>query len=161
VSTVRIGITGHSNLTPESMPLVAAELHTVLSEHGQPLVGVSCLARGADQLFAHVVLELGGQLHVVLPAADYRERKVEPDNREEFETLIGQATTVRVLPFATSNRNAYAAANDAVLADVDALVAVWDGARPDGKGSTGDAVEAARGRAVPVTVVWPDGAARR
>ncbi len=158
--TVRIGITGHSNLTPESVPLVAAELRKVLSEFAEPLVGVSCLARGADQVFARVVLELGGQLHVVLPAADYRDRKVKPDNREDFEALIGQATDVRVLPFDTSNRGAYAAANEEVLTGVDALVAVWDGAPPDGKGGTGDTVQAARQRGVPVVVVWPDGARR-
>jgi hypothetical protein len=68
---------------------------------------------------------------------------------------------VRVLPFETSNRDAYAAANEALLADVDTLVAVWDGAPPDGKGGTGDTVEVARERGIPVTVVWPDGAARR
>jgi argininosuccinate synthase len=84
---MRIGITGHANLTPESVPLVAAELRKVLSEYGVPLVGVSCLARGADQVFARVVLEIGADLEVVLPAADYRERKVEPDNREDFDTL--------------------------------------------------------------------------
>jgi hypothetical protein len=157
---VRVGITGHMNLTPESVPLVAADLRKVLSEHDGPLVGVSCLARGADQVFARVVLELGGRLDVVIPAADYRERKVKPDNREEFEELIGQATDVRVLPFETSNREAYVAANEAVFAGVDALVAVWDGAKPDGKGGTADTVEAARARGIPVTVVWPDGAAR-
>lgn len=158
--TVRIGITGHSNLAPESVPLVAAELRKVLSELGEPLVGVSCLARGADQVFARVVLEIGGHLEVVLPAADYRERKVKPDNRDEFEALIGQATNVRVLPFETSNRDAYAAANEDVLCGVDVLVAVWDGAPPDGRGGTGDTVQTARERGVPVTVVWPDGAAR-
>jgi hypothetical protein len=157
---VRIGITGHSNLTSESVPLVAAEIRKVLSEHEQPLAGVSCLARGADQVFARVVLELGGQLDVIIPAADYRERKVKPDNRAEFEALIGQAAKVRVLGFETSNRDAYVAANETVLGDVDALIAVWDGAPPDGKGGTGDTVELARARGIPVTVVWPDGAAR-
>jgi hypothetical protein len=157
---VRVGITGHMNLTPESVPLVAAGIRKVLSEHEQPLVGVSCLARGADQVFARVVLELGGQLDVVIPAADYRERKVKPDNREEFEALIRQATNVRVLGFDTSNRDAYVAANETVLGAVDALVAVWDGAPPDGKGGTGDTVQAARERGIPVMVVWPDGAAR-
>ncbi len=157
---MRIGITGHTNITADSVPLIASELRKVLAEIGEPLVGVSCLARGADQLFARVVRELGGELHVVLPAADYRERKVKPDNREEFEALIGQAANVRVLPFDTSNRDAYAAANEEVLTGVDALVAVWDGAPPDGKGGTGDTVQAARRRGVPVTVVWPNGAAR-
>lgn len=31
--------------------------------------GVTCLARGADQIFARVVLDLGGTVEVVLPAA--------------------------------------------------------------------------------------------
>ncbi|GAA0896876.1 hypothetical protein GCM10009559_56420 [Pseudonocardia zijingensis] len=157
---MRIGITGHSNLARESVPLVAAELRKVLSEYATPLIGVSCLARGADQVFARVVLELGGDLEVVLPAADYRERKVKPDNRTEFEELLGRAASVRVLPFDTSNRDAYAAANEDVLGGVDALIGVWDGAPPDGKGGTGDTVQAARTRGVPVVVVWPDGAQR-
>jgi hypothetical protein len=158
---VRIGITGHSNLTLESVTLVAAELRKALSGYGSPLIGVSCLARGTDQVFARVVLELGGELEVVLPAADYRDRKVKPDNREEFETLIDRATVVRVLPLETSNRDAYTAANEDVLSGVEVLVAVWDGAPSDGKGGTGDTVEAARRRGVPVDVVWPSGARRR
>ncbi|MGI9001142.1 MAG: hypothetical protein ACR2GH_05700 [Pseudonocardia sp.] len=157
---MRIGITGHSNLAPDAVPVVADALRHVLAEHDEPVVGVTCLARGADQVFARVVLDTGGTVEVVLPATDYRERKVKPDNREDFEMLIAQAAQVRVLPFETSNREAYAAANAAVLADVDALVAVWDGAPPDGRGGTGDTVQAARERGLPVTVVWPAGSHR-
>lgn len=59
----RIGITGHSNLTVESVPWVAEALRAELALlAGDGLVGVSCLARGADQLFARAVLELGGAL---------------------------------------------------------------------------------------------------
>jgi hypothetical protein len=157
---VRIGITGHSNLAPDAVSVVAAALGDVLDEHGEPVVGVTCLARGADQVFARAVLERGGRIEVVLPAADYRERKVKPDNRTEFETLIGKAARVHVLPFETSGREAYMAASEAVLSDVDALVAVWDGKPSDGHGGTGDVVEAARARGLPVTVVWPAGAHR-
>lgn len=157
---MRIGITGHSNLAPDSVPAVTDALRAALTDAGTPLTGVSCLARGADQVFAGVVLDIGGELHVVLPAADYRERKVKPENRAAFEDLFGRADKVHVLPFDTSNRDAYAAANDAVLSDIDALFAVWDGMPPDGKGGTGDTVRLARERGVPVTVVWPDGARR-
>src|SRR5947209_19340538 len=88
----RVGITGHSNLTVDSSPLVADALRAELAAHASGgLVGVSCLARGADQLFARVVLELGGALEVVLPAADYRGRKVKLDNVEAFDELIGLA----------------------------------------------------------------------
>lgn len=157
---MRIGITGHSNLTPDSVPLVADAIRAVLAEHGEKVTGVTCLARGADQVFADVVLDLGGEVEVILPSADYRERKVKPDNREQFESLLARAADVRIMPFETANRDAYSAAGDAVLADVDALVAVYDGAPPDGKGGTGDTVRAARERGLPVIVIWPNGARR-
>jgi hypothetical protein len=157
---VRIGITGHSNLSPESVPLVAEALRDVLAPVAGPVVGVSCLARGADQVFAWVVLEHGGEVEVVLPAEDYRERKVKPDNRAEFTDLISKASTVTTMPFPESNRDAYLAASEHVLSTVDAMIAVWDGQPSDGRGGTGDVVSVARERGIPVTVVWPAGGRR-
>ncbi|MGI5129252.1 hypothetical protein ACQEVB_20775 [Pseudonocardia sp. CA-107938] len=157
---MRVGITGHSNITVDSVPAISEALRATLADAAKPLVGISCLARGADQLFATVVLELGGTLEVILPAADYRENKVKPANREQFETLIGKADKVHVMPFETSNREAYEAANENLLDTADVLVAVWDGAPPDGRGGTGDTVRVARERRIPVTVVWPPGARR-
>lgn len=158
---MRIGVTGHSNLTAPSVPLVAVAIRTVLAEQdAAELVGVSCLARGADQVFARVVLDAGGTLEAVLPAADYRQRKVKPDNATDFDELIGKAAEVHVMPFAESNRDAYMAASQHVLATVDAIVAVWDGQPAGGHGGTGDVVAAAREHGIPVMVVWPPGAAR-
>lgn len=157
----RIGITGHSNLTPATVKLVAEALRAVLAEHTpSELVGVTCLARGADQVFARVVLDLGGAVEVVLPAADYRERKVKPGNAAEFDELIGRAARVRTLAFVESNRDAYMAASEDVLTNVDEMVAVWDGGPSGGHGGTADVVVAARARGIPVMVVWPNGAAR-
>ncbi|MDA0565117.1 hypothetical protein LG943_12415 [Streptomonospora sp. S1-112] len=157
----RIGITGHSNLTSGSVPLVRAALAEVLAPYSDGgLVGLSCLARGADQIFAEVVLEVGGKLEVVLPSVDYREAKVKPDNLEQFDSLLMRSTLVRYMPHRTAGREAYEAANEAILGGIDRLVAVWDGQPSGGRGGTGDAVEAARGRGVPVDVVWPEGARR-
>ncbi|WP_020666450.1 hypothetical protein [Amycolatopsis nigrescens] len=158
---VRIGITGHSNLTDAAVPLVADGLRAALAEHvGAELIGVTCLARGADQVFARIVLGLGGAVEVVLPAADYRDRKVKPDSAADFDALIGKSTTVHTMPFTKSNREAYLAASERVLDTVDAMVAVWDGGPSGGHGGTADVVHAARERGLPVTVVWPDGAER-
>jgi hypothetical protein len=62
----RIGITGHSNLTAATVPLVAEHIRVVF-EAVQPdhLTGLACLARGADQVFARVV---GGTADVVAAA---------------------------------------------------------------------------------------------
>lgn len=157
---MRIGITGHSNLSEDTVPLVAAALRALLTDTPIPIVGVSRLARGADQVFARAVLDLGGELHVVLPAGDYRARKVKPSNAADVDELIGQAATVTTMPFETSDRDAYLAASEHVVATVEAMVAVWDGQPSDGRGGTGDIVATARDRGLPVTVVWPDAARR-
>ena len=157
----RIGITGHSNLTTATVPLIADDIRRELDMY-QPaeLIGVTCLAQGADQVFARVVLDLGGSVEVVLPAADYRERKVKPDNATEFDELISKAATVHTMPFARSNSDAYMAASEHVLSTVSRLIAVWDGQPSGGYGGTADVVEATRNRGLPVTLVWPDGAER-
>ena len=158
----RIGITGHSSLSEPTIELVTDALRTTLAAFpASELVGLTCLAKGADQIFARVVLELGGAVEVVLPAADYRDRKVKPDNAVEFDDLISRAATVHTMPMPESNREAYLAASDHVMAHADEMIAVWDGAPPDGAGGTGDVVRLARERGVPVTIVWPDGASRR
>lgn len=157
----RISITGHMNLTADSVPLVHQAISDALAPYaGNELTGVSCIARGADSIFAQVVLDLGGRLEVVLPAAGYRDNKVKPDHAQQFDELIRRATTVRTMPFAEANRTAYEAANEVLVTTCDALFAVWDGQTGVDKGSTGSVVAYARARGVPVQVIWPDGARR-
>ena len=64
-----LAVTGHMDLTPESVPLVRAALAELLAEHcGGELVGVSCIAAGSDSLFAEAVLEAGGRWSSSFPA---------------------------------------------------------------------------------------------
>lgn len=157
----RIGITGHMNLTPATEELVAAELRELLAPYADAdLVGVSCLARGADQLFAGVLLDLGGRLEVVLPTTTYREQKIKPDNLEAFDALINRAAHVHTMPFTTANREAYESANKALLDAIERLVAVWDGQPAQDQGGTGAMVAQARRLDKPVDVVWPSTAQR-
>lgn len=161
----RVAVTGHTDLPPETVGLVAGALRAVLTGAvldgvGGPLVGLTCLAPGADQLFAEVVLDLGGQVEVVLPAADYRDTKVAPAGWARFDDLVGRADRVETMPFPRSGRAAYEAAALAVLDAADLLVAVWDGVADDSPGGTAATVAAARDRGLPVTVVWPAGAQR-
>jgi hypothetical protein len=156
-----IGITGHMNLTPASVPLVREAIRAVLTPYSESvLVGISCLAAGADSIFAELVLDLGGELQAILPAADYRDRKVAPEHAAQFDDLIRRADSVQVMPFAVSNSDAYAVANEAVLAACDRLIAVWDGQAPADKGGTAAVVHQATKRGLPVEVVWPEGAER-
>jgi len=159
---IRIGVTGHSNLSAESTALVFGGLQDALQPHvGDGLHGITCLAVGADQLFARAILSLGGQYDVILPAHDYREKGVKPDNLADFEALIAGASDVQFMPFQTSGREAYMAASERLVTRSDRLLAVWDGKPSGGLGGTADVVAHARKVGVPVEVVWPTGARRR
>jgi hypothetical protein len=157
----RLGITGHMNLTAGSLPLVYQALREALAPYaGDELVGISCIARGADSVFAQVVLDLGGKLEVLLPASNYRETKVKPDHAAQFDELTRRAVTVRALPFSEANRDAYKAVNEALVSSCDRLFAIWDGQTGTDKGSTASVVEYARSQGVPVEIIWPAGAKR-
>ncbi|MFF5101688.1 hypothetical protein [Streptomyces sp. NPDC000134] len=159
-----IAVTGHMDLTGDTIPLVRAALDDLLMPYadGGDLVGVSCIATGADSLFAEAVLAAGGRLTVVLPSRDYRRTKVKPDHAALFDRLAEAADEVLVLPNDTADRHAYEAANAVLLQRADRLVAVWNGEPPSGKGGgTADTVLEAQAAGIPVDVVWPAGATRR
>ncbi|MER8154746.1 hypothetical protein [Streptomyces sp. NPDC094472] len=158
-----IAVTGHMDITDASVPLVRGELDKILAAYEpSSLVGVSCIAKGSDSLFADAVLAAGGRLAVVIPSEDYRQAKVKPEHAETFDRLVEAADEVLVMPHVTADRHAYEAANAVLLGRADRLVAVWNGRPPTGKGGgTADVVQQAREADIPVDVVWPDGASRR
>lgn len=159
---IRIGISGHSNLAPESTELVFGALREALEPHaGDGLLGITCLAVGADQLFARAVRSLGGRYDVILPAPDYRSSVVKPANRADFDALLADASDVRFMPFESSGREAYMAASDALVTRSERLLAVWDGQPSGGFGGTADVVAHAHQAGIPVDVIWPAGARRR
>lgn len=157
---MRIGVTGHMNLTPDTVRLVSEALRSHLEQVDGEVVGVSCVARGADSLFAEAVLAVGGTLEVVLPSRDYREVAGWPEHVELLDRLVGKAAHVKVMDFDHAGLEAYVAANQAMLGVIDELVAVWDGKPAAGKGGTAEVVAEARARGLPVLVIWPEGASR-
>jgi hypothetical protein len=157
----RIAITGHMNLTVDSVPLVRKSIIDALAPYtSNELIGISCIARGADSIFAQAVLDVGGKLEVILPAAGYREQKVKPDHAPQFDELMRRARTVHVMPYKEANRVAYEAANEVLVSTCDTLFAVWDGQSGADKGGTASVVEYALSRGVPVKVIWPEDASR-
>jgi|HubBroStandDraft_6_1064221.scaffolds.fasta_scaffold464289_1 hypothetical protein len=158
---IHIGVTGHRHLTPDTVELVTHALDECVTRHAAagPLVGISCLAEGADQLFARIVLEHGGDLEVVIPAEDYSAKMTEPV-RLEFEAFLGRARHVTHLPYKEAKGPAYMAASLVLVDRSDLLVAVWDGERSASFSGTGDVVDYARQVDVRVEVIWPAGARR-
>lgn len=158
-----LAVTGHMDLTADSVPLVRAALDETLKPYAAEggLVGVSCVAKGADSLFAEAVLAAGGRLGAVIPSRDYRQNIVDAEHAPQFDRLLAAADEVLVLPYETADGQAYDDANAVLLERADRLVAVWNGEPPGGKGGgTADVVLDARAAGIPVDVVWPEGAGR-
>jgi hypothetical protein len=154
-----VGITGHANLTDTTTALICHGIRAELAKFsGAGLVGITCLARGSDQIFADVVLDLGGAIEVVVPAADYFDRIDDRASRERCDAYLRQAVAVHTQAHATANDDAYLAASREVVDRSDFMLAVWDGSWGSG---TGQAVAYAQSVDQAVVTVWPDGATRR
>lgn len=152
----RIAVTGHVELSEDVAQWVCAALAERLGRVERPgLHGITCLAKGADQIFARVVVGLDGRLDVVLPARDYAEVVTAAGAGHAFHALLDRADTVRTMPFAHSDRTAYLAASEEMLDGCDLLLAVWDGRPSRNVGDTADVVDKARARSLPVEVFWP------
>lgn len=159
MSVTYVGVTGHRGLSPRTSGLVDVALRGALADLGGEVVGVSCLADGADTLFARAVLDAGGRIEVIVPAVAYREG-LPRAHWPVYDALIAEATVVHRLDFAASTSQAHMAASRRMLDRCDRLLAVWDGLPARGYGGTADVVAVAHDAAIPVTVIWPEGATR-
>lgn len=157
----RLAVTGHRGLSEKTTTLVDTALRREISKHAKDgaLVGLSCIADGADALFARAILDHGGALHVVVPARKYRDG-LPRDHHATYDALIAKATEIIRLDHVESDSDAHMDASLHMLANADVLLAVWDGRPARGHGGTADVVDAASDQGVPITVVWPAGATR-
>lgn len=157
----RIAISGHRGFTPDVARLIDTAIRAELEpyHHEPDLVGLSCLADGADQLFARAVLDDGGRLEVFIPATRYRDG-LPDDTKPAYDDLLRQAATVHQLDHDASTSQSHMDASIAMIHRADRLFAVWDGQPARGYGGTADVVDYAREHGVPVTIIWPDGAQR-
>jgi hypothetical protein len=155
----RIAISGHRGLNARTAGLIDQALRERLSEHPAGVTGLSCLADGADQIFARIVIDLGGALEVIVPAKEYR-AGLPAAAHSEYHDLLTRAVAVHRLPFVQSTSESHMAASKLMVDGAEELYAVWDGKPARAYGGTADVVSYARDHGTPVQVIWPAGAAR-
>lgn len=126
---------------------------TELTALQPPLVGVTSLAIGADQLLARLVLEKHGKNRAVLPFADV-ERSFAPEDVPAYRELARQAA-VEVLDTPGTDQDAYLAAGYRVVDLSDVVLAVWNGRPAKGKGGTADVATYALRRGVRLIHIDP------
>ena len=155
----RIAISGHRGLPCRTADLVDKAIRAAVAEHAPDMTGLSCLADGADQIFARAVTDLGGQLEVIVPASEYRAALPEQAH-PEYDELITRAVAVHRMSFTEPTSQAYMEASKAMVDQADELFAVWDGRPARAYGGTADVVAYAHEHGMPVRVIWPHGAQR-
>jgi hypothetical protein len=153
---VRIGVTGHIQLSRGSSRPIYRALRAFLraqliNHHG--VHGVTCLADGADSLFARAVRDLAGTFEVFLAGP--------PGSGRRTRRLLKRAHQVSQVHPDPRPEVRYAEASERMLASCDLLVAVWDGDDQGGHGGTAHTVARARAMGKPVQVIWPRKAKRR
>lgn len=153
---MRVGITGHQRLSDATKwPWVQEQIDAILSGVSRPLIGLTSLAAGADQIFARSVLQHSGILRVIVPFLGYEEKFADEEAQREYHRLIGLADKVETLKLLVSEREAYFRAGKPVVHTSELLVAVWDGRPAAGLGGTGDTVAYAVGLCLPVIHINP------
>jgi hypothetical protein len=152
---MKIGMSGHQDIPEEAIAFVRQGITNQLSQATDDLVGVASLAAGADQLFASIILECGGRLHVIVPSEGYEKTFSDPNDLSQFHCLLNKADVVETLSYQEPSENAFLAAGRRVVEASNLLLAVWDGKPALGKGGTADIVQYARERGIRVEVIWP------
>jgi hypothetical protein len=158
VAPLVIGVTSHRNLSSREIDGLRSGVRVFFSKLQQdfpdlPLVVLSPLAEGGDQLVAQEALAAGARLIAPLPMA-YEEyvRDFEDDaTRAQFESLYAQAQGIE-LPLLPGNTPAdiaargaarnrqYAQAGVFTASHCHILLAIWDGRPSDALGGTAQIV---------------------
>jgi CheY-like chemotaxis protein len=151
---ILLGVTGHRDLRSQDHDGLSRAIRDLIAEvrvaaPGSPVVLLTALAEGADQLAATVALDAGAQLWVPLPLepSEYR-RDFSDDAARRFDELLARAAMVVPLGLAPGNTAAsvrepgpersaqYALASAWILRRCLVLIALWDGSGPESIGGT-------------------------
>jgi hypothetical protein len=146
---LRVGVTGHR--VPPKLPAEStaplrdqidglfAAFVAAMGETERDFVVVSSLAEGSDRIVSEAGLAAGFRLEVVLPLnrSEYARDFETEASRQEFEQLLTRASDIFEVGGAPDERpRAYEAAGLFMLANVDVLIAIWDGKPAAGIGGT-------------------------
>ena len=152
---MRIGISGHQNILPESARGWVADAIRNELRNRHASVGVSSLAAGTDQIFAGIVLEMGLELEVVIPCVGYESAFADAEAKSRFRQLNEHAKIHSHLDFDGPSELAFLSAGHRVVESADLMIFVWDGKPARGLGGTGDIVAYAKAEGVPFIQLNP------
>jgi hypothetical protein len=176
-AVLAIGVTGHRNLDAENANSdisaalealfvnlrralsIAAEKEAFFFSKAQPaLRTVSMAAEGADLLCTQAARAAGSAIVCVLPFTfeEYQRDFSSPITVAAARSIVESANVQFVLPGdRDEGPRAYERANEIILANVDLVIAVWNGDWAAGRAGTAEVVQSAISRRIPVIVITP------
>ena len=173
-----IGVTSHRNIPAREIEAIRARVRDLFArlQHEfphSPLIVLSALAEGGDQLVAEEALRSGARLIAPLPLPrDLYERDfTDAATRENFSALCARAQVIQLplLPGHTSQGierhgverdRQYAQAGVFIARHCHLLLAIWDGKRSDLLGGTAQVVQYYLSGAMPGLIERRRGARR-
>ena len=153
-----VGVTSHRNIPAGEIEPIRQRVREFLAQlkhdfPALPLVVLSALAEGGDQLVAQEALTVGARLIAPLPLPRdlYVEDFADPVTRANFETLCARAEVMQLPLHAGQTRHAveppgmardrqYAQAGVYIVDHCHILLAIWDGKESDRIGGTAQVV---------------------
>ena len=147
-SSFIIGVGGHQHLDDEKTQHFVIQQFRVLLTHYQQreshLVLYSALALGTDRLFVQIALELGVQVEIVLPCAEYEGIFTSEAEKREYRRLLHAAQATHQLSAKKCSDDAFLAAEEWIVDHSDLVILAWNGLPPQGRSGTGDIASYAR-----------------
>lgn len=137
---MKVGFTGHQNIGPEStVEWVYARLSEEVEKH-HATHGYTCLAAGADQLFAEVLREKDIPFSALIPCDDYETTFNNTSDLQSYHRLLSFALERVKIGSGPPSEIAYYNAGKEIVSRAELIFAVWDGEKAKGLGGTGDIV---------------------
>jgi hypothetical protein len=103
--------------------------------------GFTCLAEGADQMFAEIMADLSVPYTVIIPCDNYEATFTEKQGVERFIRLVKASRHTTRLAFPSPSDEAFLSASRRLVDSVSVLFAVWDGEPSRGTGGTADVIQ--------------------
>lgn len=131
------GITGHRMLSETHW--VKLMMQQIVEEM-RISYGFTCLAKGADELFAEVLMQSRINYTAIIPCANYEET-FEGSALQDFKYAKKKAQRIIEMSNKEPSEKAFNEAGKFVVDSSEILIAVWDGEGAKGLGGTADIVE--------------------
>ncbi len=139
---MKVGITGHQNLTADESNWLKQELETEIKQM-KIEEAYSCLAIGSDQLFANVILANNIPLVAITPCKKY-EQTFDEKHIDFYKSILKQAVNQIKLDFENPSEEAFYEAGKTVANKSDVVFAFWNNLPAKGLGGTADIVSFAK-----------------